>query len=375
MVQNSNSTDVTLILYYSLYFIQTLICAYFLTSVILFLNIIRDIHFHLKQKRSILNSFRFSANREGFKYKLAYVKKCLVSSTIIFWFFFFESCFCIFTLSYGVYSKATTQYLHPKSIQLDSNCSLAADSYLARHYDTRFHAICLSVLSSFRDSAFSMMFWLFTAYLLHSSFVTSSKLRGLLGFIFTGITVILTSTVLSIVPSTSLLAPILMNLLDNTSFLFALYSVRNLSYLSPPNPYNTNNLCNDRSYQRRIKMIVLILFCLETYTLNNTVLFIPYTILNSVSLNSCWFEVMCHFKEFELSHDLIHRLSNLNNYLLAIHGFIEMFVYLNFAIISLVLIWKFCSFPYKGQSCSRKMQSFHGLSKPLLSHSDYNGNY
>ena len=368
MWQHYNSTDVTLILYYSFYFVQTLICIYFLTSLVLIVYIIRDINFHLKQKRLILNSFRYSANQEGFKHKLTYIQGCFVSCTILLWFIFFEFCFCIFILTHGVYSKATTQFLSPMSIQIASNCSLVADSYLARHYDTRIHAICLHVLSSFRDFSFSTMFWLFSAYLFHSSFLASNALRVriLFGFIFTGIVVILTSTVLSIVPFTSLLGPILMNLLDNISFFIALYSVRKLSYLSSS---YTNRLCNDRDYRKRYKILVLILSCLEIYTLNNTVLFIPYTILNSVSLNSCWFQVTYHFKMFELSHRLMDTIFNINNYLLVIHEFIDTFVYVNLAVISIVLVWKFFTYSFRRES-SAKTPSFNRLSEPLLSHSN-----
>ena len=375
MEQNNNSTGVTQILYYSFFFVQTLICVFFITSVILFVYIIRDIHFYLKQKRSILNLFRYSANQEGFILNLAYLKECLVSCTILLWFVFFELCFCIFILTHGVYSKTTSNYLHPKSVQLTSNCSLVADSYLARHYSTSVHAIILNVLSAFREFSFSLMFWLFTAYLFHSSFLASSTVRGRRSsaFIFTGIVVILISTVLSIVPYTSLLGPILMNLLDSTSFFIALCSIRKLTHYSTPDS-STNRLCNGRDYQRRYKMLVWILFCLETYTLNNIVISIPYTILNSVSLNSCWFEVMYLFKMFELSHRLMNILSDINNYLLVIHEFIEIFVYVNFAIISIVLIWEFFSYSFRGQSYSAKTLSFSRLSKPLLSHSDNSNN-
>ena len=266
-------------------------------------------------------------------------------------------------------------------ISIDPNCELISNTFLASVYDHRFVAILLRLFGLFfQDLSFSMLIWMFGASLLHLSYAARNELgvKVILRFILIGLTINIIIAVPLMIPSLSLFVRIANSLKDQISFFFVLY-IANKKFFPAMNSRiidafhlnNTNVYLEQRRLLKRYKaLIYFLLFSFELFILKDLLIYNPYLILESISVNSCWFHVTFSFPVFTISDSLSHILYRICLYFLISAYVIDSIFYFNMIVINLIFIYILFL------QCSKRM-NFHnkkiyryryqGFSDPLLS--------
>ena len=383
MLQLSTPTPIdtwTHIINASFYFSQAVCSLYFLSCIFCWIYKIREIYFHFKQRVLVIRLSRHSANQEGFKEKVAGHDDCIVRNVVHLLCVMFEIMFSLSLNLYGVYFITTTLYLPPTSIPISRNCSLIANSFLTEYYDFRVGSVILNLLSFMKSFSFSMMLWLFSASLYNWSYAARNMLRVkiLTRFVLIATLTNLSTATLAFIPYTSLFGKITQSLLDSYCVYIAFYIARNKYTLAMNSRIaEAYHHCSEEGYLKRRNLlklnrilVFLIIASLGIYVHNNLFVFIPYAILNSISLNSCWFYVTYHIPMFELSEPVVTVLLFISNYLWLFYRFIEVFVFVCFTFLNLVNIYQICLLAPRKISFLRKNYYLHELSTSLLSNSN-----
>ena len=355
------------------YLLQAVCCLYFLTCVFWWIYIIRKIYLYFKRRVVIVRSSKYSANQEGVEDELARVDDCIVRNVKYLICAVFALMFSLLVNIYGVYVIITTIYLPPISVPISRNCSLVPNSFLAEYYDFRISSLILNLLFCMKNFSFSMMLWLFTASLLHSSFAAGNKLRIYIISRFVLIAILINgfTAALAFIPYTILFGKILQNLIDSYCVYIAFYIAKKKFSLgmnggfADKYPYCSDE--DDQALKQRKTIVFLIITSLGVYIHSNLFVFMPYAILNSISLNSCWFHVTHRIPMFELSGSVVNTLLTISNYMLLFYRVIEVFVFVCFTLINLVYICKICLHAFKKTFCQRQTYPLQELSRSLLS--------
>ena len=202
---------------------QALLLIYVLSSCIWLFYVIRKIHFHLKEKR-LLEAKRSSGillNPIELEYKISSAK----SELLRFWIFFiFVSVEILFGLDLNIYGPFVDHISHG-SINLGYNCTLQANTYLARQYvlePSFFLTNLLVVLSRF---AYSLMIWLSGISLLNLSHAALERIHAkkIIKYILIVFFINLIIAVGAIIPYTSLVFALIQSIMDQIIFFILLY--------------------------------------------------------------------------------------------------------------------------------------------------------
>ena len=104
-------------------------------------------------------------------------------------------------------------------------------------------------------------------------------------------------------------------------------SITNVVYLQIQKLY--------RAYRTLIYLFVIVF---ELYVLKNMIFYNLYVVLESISLNSCWFHVTYHLPILQLSEHTKYILSQLSEFMLDIVRLIDLTVYCSFIILNVNFI-------------------------------------
>ena len=231
-----------------------------------------------------------------------------------------------------------------------------------------------------RDVSFSMLIWMFGAFLLHLSYAARNelKVKVILRFILIGLIVNLIIAVPSMIPSIRLFGTITSSLINQISFFLVLYIAKRKFFPAMNSriidAFHLNNrkvyLEQRRLLKRHRILIYFMLFTYELYILKDLLFYNLYMIFESVCLNSCWFHVTLSFHSFTVSDSIYHVLFSFSLFLIISAHVIDLIFYFNIIIVNLVFIYILSLHCLKRMNFYNKKRyryRYQGFSAPLLS--------
>ena len=297
---SSNNTDylssVSSDIYYMIQifgFVYTILCIFWL------IYVISDIISQVRNKRRLVTLIYLDSSYD-YANRLFMQKETILRNSIFLVFLCFELSYCLVFNIWGFLWILIPLPAIPVSI--DPNCELISNTFLADAYDHRFGMILLRLFGLFiKNISFSMFIWMFGASLLHLSYAARNELRVkvILRFILIGLTIDLIIAVPLMIPSVSLFGIIAYGLINQISFFFVLY-IANRKFFPAMNSRiidafhfnNTKVYLEQRRLLKRYKtLIYFLLFTFELNILKELLIYDLYLILESISVNSCWFHV------------------------------------------------------------------------------------
>ena len=116
-------------------------------------------------------------------------------------------------------------------------------------------------------------------------------------------------------------------------------------------------------------LICFLTFTFEIFILKNLRLYNLFVIFESISMYSCWFNVTYYFPVFSLLETTQHILHQISFYFQILGNLTDIFVYLNFNLINLLLIYFITRKNFKRMPCCSKKYRYcyQVYCAPLLS--------
>ena len=231
-----------------------------------------------------------------------------------------------------------------------------------------------------KNISFSMLILVFGASLLHLSYAARNELRVkvIIRFILIGLTINLIVVVPLMIPSVNLFGLIAYSLKDQISFFFVLYIARrkffpamNSRIIDAFHLNNTKVYLEQRRLLKRYKtLIYFLLFTFELNILKDLLIYDLDLILQSISVNSCWFHVTFSFPVFTISDSLSHVLLKISLYFSMLTQLADLIFNFNMIVINLIFIFIFFLQCLKRMNFYNKKiyrYRYQGFSDPLLS--------
>ena len=327
---------------------QALLLIYVLSSCIWLFCVIHKIHSHLKEKR-LLEAKRSSGillNSIELEYKISSVKSELLRFWISFIFFFVEILYGLDLNIYGLF----VGHISPVSVNLGYNCTLQDNTYLARQYVLEPDYILTNLLIVLSRFAYSLMIWLFGISLLNLSHAALERIHAkkIIKYILIVFFINLIIAVGAIIPYTSLAFVLIQSLMNQIYFFILLYIVRKKFFpamhsrgrFALQNIETEKERLNESRKQKRLLKLYkyVIIFFMVTFQINilsELIFYNGYIILESISMNPCWFNVTYQLPVFQLSVPTIKILPYIGiGFLIAVR-LISIIVYFNFTAMNL----------------------------------------
>ena len=375
----SNNIDYLHTVNNDVYFMNQIFCfVYALLCIFWLVYVICDIISQVRNKRRLVTLIYLDSGHD-YANRLFIQKETILRNSIFLVFLCFELSYClVFNIS------GFLLFFNPLPaipVSIDPNCVLTSNTFLANVYDNRFGVFLLRLFGILiKNISFSMFIWMFAASLFHLSYAARNKLRVkvILRFILIGLTINLIMAVPLIIPSVSLFGIVAYSLINQFSFFFVLYiasrkffPAMNSRIIDAFHLNNTKVYLEQRRLLKRYKtLIYFLLFTFELKIFKDVLLFSLYMILETISVNSCWFRVTFSFLVFTISDSLSHVLYGISWYLLISARVIELIFNFNMVVINSIFI---CIFFLQ---CLKKMNFYNkkiyryryqGFSDPLLS--------
>ena len=376
---NSNNTDYLYSVNNDVYFMNQMFCfVYALLCIFWLIYVICDIISQVRNRRRLVTLIYLDSGHD-YANRLFMQKETILRNSIFLVFLCFELSYCLVFNIYGFLCLFNLPPVIPVSI--DPNCELISNTFLADVYDHRFGVFLLKLFGLLiKNISFSMLIWMFGASLLHLSYAARNDLRVkvILRFILIGLTINLIIVVPLMIPSVSLFGIIAYGLINQISLLFVLY-IANRKFFPAMNSRiidafhlnNTKVYLEQRRLLKRYKtLIYFLLFSFELFILKDLFLYNLYFILESISMNSCWFHVTFSFPVFTISDSLRYVILKISLYLLISTRVIELIFNSNMIVINLIFICIFFLQCLKRMNfCNKKIYRYRyqGFSDPLLS--------
>ena len=351
-------------------FIYTLVCVFWIVYVIYKLIAL------IRNRKSLIN-LSYLNTEHDYKIRIFMHRENILRNSIFLVFLFFELAYCSTINIYGIpFAFLNYQNL---SIPIGPNCTLETWTFLGFAYNNRFGIIILNMSGILRDISFSMMIWLFGVSLFHLSFAARNELRvkSVLHYILLGLVINLILMVFASIPYTSLFGTIAQSVMDQISILIAIYIAKRKFFPAMNSriidAFHYNNvrvyLEQKRLLYRYKVLICFLAFTFEIYILKNLFIYNLFVILESISLNPCWFHVTLHLPTFKLSQYTSNILHLIVCYLSIIVNLTDIAVYINFILVNLTLIYCTTKIYFKRMFCKKKTNCYRYqvLSASLLS--------
>ena len=353
-------------------FVYTLLCIFWLVYVIC------DIISQVRNKRRLVTLIYLDSGHD-YANRLFMQKEAILRNSIFLVFLCFELSYC---LVFNIYAFLWLFIPLPTiPVSIDSNCELNSGTFLADVYDHRFGVLLLRLFSLLiKNISFSMLIWMFGASLLHLSYAARNELRVkvILRFILIGLTINLIIAVPLMIPSVSLFGIIAYSLKDQISFFFVLCIARwkffpamNSRIIDAFHLNNTKVYLEQRRLLKRYKTLIYFLFfSFELHILKDVFLYSLYMILESISVNSCWFHAAIFFPVFTISDSLSNILYGISFYVLISARVIGLIFNFNMVVVNLIFIYIFFLQCLKRMNFYNKKiyrYRYQGFSNPLLS--------
>ena len=375
----SNNMDYLNFVNLDVYYVNQIFCfVYAILCIFWLVYVICDIISHVRNKRRLVTLIYLDSGHD-YANRLFMQKENILRNSIFLVFLCFELSYCLVINIFGFLYLFNPPPAMPVSI--DPNCELISNTFLADVYDDRFGVFLLRLFGLLiKNFAFSMLIWMFGASLLHLSYAARNELRVkvILRFILIGLTINLIIAVPLMIPSVSLFCKIAYSLKDQISFFFVLYFA-NGKFFPAMNSriIDAFHLNNTKVYleQRRLlklykTLIYFLLFIFELNILKDVLLYSLYMMLESISVNSCWFHVTFSFPVFTVSDSLSHILYGISLYLLITARVIDLIFHFTMIVINLIFIYIFFLQCLKRMNFYNKKiyrYRYQGFSNPLLS--------
>ena len=351
-------------------FIYALVCVFWIVYVIFKLIAL------IRNRKSLIN-LSYLNTEHDYKIRIFMHRESILRNSIFIVFLFFELAYCLIINIYEI-PIATLNYQNV-SIPIGPNCTMETWTFLGFAYNNRFGIIILNMSCILRDISFSMMIWLFGVSLFHLSFAARNELRvkSVLHYILLGLVINLILMVFVLIPYTSLFGIIALSVMDQISILIAIYIAKRKFFPAMNSriidAFHYNNvrvyLEQKRLLYRYKVLICFLTFTFEIYILKNLMLYNLFVILDSISLNPCWFHVTLHLPTFKLSQYTSNILNLIGYYLGIIVYLTDIVVYINFILVNLTLIYCTTKIYFKRMFCKKKTNCYRYqvLSASLLS--------
>ena len=376
---SSNNMDYLYFVSNDVYFMIQIFCfVYNLLCIFWLIYVICDIISQVRNRRRLVTLIYFDSGQD-YANRLFMQKETILRNSIFLVFLCFELSYCFVFNIVGFLWLFIPLPVIPVSI--DPNCVLISSTFLASVYDDRFGAILLNLFGLFfKNISFSMLIWMFGASLLHLSYAARNELRDkvILRFILIGLTINLIIAVPLMIPSVSLFGKIVYGLKDQISFFFVLY-IASRKFFPAMNSriIDAFHLNNAKVYleQRRLlkrykSLIYFLLFTFELNILKDLLIYDLYLILESISVNSCWFHVTFSFPVFTISDSLSHVLLKISLYFSILTQLADLIFNFNMIVINLIFIYVLFLQCLKRMNFYNKKiyrYRYQGFSDPLLS--------
>ena len=351
-------------------FIYTLVCVFWLVYVIYKLIAL------IRNRKNLIN-LSYLNTEHDYKIRIFMHRENILRNSIFLVFLFSELAYCLLINIYGI-PLAILNYQNV-SIPIGPNCTMDTSTFLGFTYDNRFGMIIVNMSCILGDVSFSMMIWLFGVSLFHLSFAARNELRvkSVLHYILLGLVINLILMVFASIPYASIFGAIARSVMDQISILIAIYIAKRKFFPAMNSriidAFHYNNvrvyLEQKRLLYRYKVLICFLTFTFEIYILKNLILYNLYVILESISLNPCWFHVTLHLPTFKLSQSTSNILHLIVCYLGIIVYLTDIVVYINFILVNLTLIYCTTKIYFKRMFCKKKTNCYRYqvLSASLLS--------
>ena len=351
-------------------FVYTLLCIFWLIYVIC--NIIS----HVRNKRRLVTLIYLDSGHD-YANRLFMQNETILRNSIFLVFLCFELSYCFVFNILGF----LLLFNPAMPVSIDPNCELISNTFLADAYDHKFGEILLRLFGILiKNISFSMLIWMFGASLLHLSYAARNELRAkvILRYILIGLTINLIIAVPLMIPSVSLFGIIACGLINQISFFFVLYIARRKFFPAMDSRIidafhlnNTKVYLEQRRLLKRYKMLIyFLLFSFELNILKDLLIYNLFMILESISVNSCWFHVAFSFPMFTISDSPSHIIFRISLYLLLSARVIELIFTFNMIVVNLICIYIFFLQCLKRMNFYNKKiyrYRYQGFSDPLLS--------
>ena len=376
---SSNNIDYLYSVSNDVYFIIQIFCfVYTLLCIFWLIYVICDIISQVRNKRRLVTLIYLDSGHD-YANRLFMQKETILRNSIFLVFLCFELSYCLVFNIFGFLWLFIPLPAIPVSI--DPKCELISGTFLASVYDHRFGMILLRIFGLLiKNISFSMLIWMFGASLLHLSYAARNELRVkvIIRFVLIGLTINLIVVVPLMIPSVSLFGLIAYSLKDQISFFFVLYIARRKFFPAMNSriidAFHLNNtkvyLEQRRSLKRYKTLIYFLLFTFELNILKDLLIYDLDLILQSISVNSCWFHVTFSFPVFTISDSLSHVLLKISLYFSILTQLADLIFNFNMIVINLIFIFIFFLQCLKRMNFYNKKiyrYRYQGFSDPLLS--------
>ena len=376
---SSNNMDYLYSVGNDVYFMNQIFCfVYTLLCIFWLIYVICDIISQVRNKRRLVTLIYLDSAHD-YANRLFMQKETILRNSIFLFFLCFELSYCLVFNIFGFLWLFNP--LPDIPVSIDPNCELISNTFLADAYDHRFGMILLILFGLLiKDISFSMLIWMFGASLLHLSYAARNELRVkvILRIFLIGLTINLILGATLMIASVSLFVRIANSLKDQISFFFVLY-IANKKFFPAMNSRiidafhlnNTKVYLEQRRLLKRYKILIyFLLFSFELFILKDLLIYNLFMILQSISMNSCWFHVTFSFPVFTISASLSHILRRISLYFLISAYVIELIFNFNMVVINLIFIYIFFLRCLKKVNFYNKKiyrYRYQGFSDPLLS--------
>ena len=273
------------------------------------------------------------------------VNEAIIRNYIFLIFIVFELTFCLSINVYGIINYEKKQL--PKPVFIGRNCTLASETYLSTEYDTRSEYVILNINASIISFAFSMMIWMFGASLLHLSYAARNMLntKKICQFILIGIVVNIIKTTLMLIPCITLFGASFHFITDQLIFFVVLYIAKKKFFPAlRSRVIDAFHICiNRHEFKRQQKLekeyrvlVTFLMITFEMFILKDLIFYNGYILIQSISINSCWFHATYNFPIFTFSESIVNQLFLVSNYFVIILRSIDLIVYFSLILISVL---------------------------------------
>ena len=277
--------------------------------------VVESLYVFRKLKRKFVQSCLIPCD-EAFRIFLlneSIVRYCIYFLFVIFELLFF-SCQTINSVIYAVYIQ------RPESVQpqvIQYNCTLQTGTKLAQLFAPQSVYVVYSCLDSLARFAFSVMAWIFFVIVLHLSFGAKNKInpRIIICLILYGIfqSIIILPILLS--EYLYIFGIFIQSIVNQMTIVISILSAHHFFALINPKPEPVF-VIHSAGYPRRKRLkkqfkflTIFLITLLECYVIKDLVFYNSYFLLESVSLNSCWFHSTFDFPRISLSHKSVSIMS------------------------------------------------------------------
>ena len=341
--------------------VYTTLCVFWLVYVT------AELFVQFKSRQILISLMRYDEDNY-YRVKVLAKNENIFRNVLFLMFLLCELFFCLNSESHRI-EFANMNY---STTSIGYNCSLGSNTFIGMLYADR----TVSVVFVINKFSSNMFCWLFGASLLHLSFAARNELRvkKVLLYIFFGVIINLLCSLPIAIPYINVFAYISHSLVDQINVFVVVYIAKNKFFpamnsrvIDAYHSSTTNvvYLQQQKLYRAYRTIIYLVVIVLELFVLKDMIFYNLYVVLESISLNSCWFHVTYDLPIFQLSEHSKYIISQLSESMHDIVQLINLIIYCIFIILNVNFICVIVKRFFK-----KTQYRYQIFSAPLLSHNN-----